>query len=247
MTHYRCIVSYDGSGFVGWQENGTGPSVQGALEQVLSQVTQHPVRVEGASRTDRGVHAEGQVAAFSLDSPIDSLKLQSSFNALLPDAIRVTQVQTADSEFHPTLDAVSKTYLYRIYTGPVCPPLQRHMLWHVPDILDWKQMQAACELLAGRHDFQAFCNMRKDLRYDTTVRDVSRLELQRDGDLLCVWVEAHSFMYKMVRNLVGSIVDVGRGKLELAALEQVLESGDRTRAGVTAPAHGLTLMMVKYD
>lgn len=238
MKNIVLTVAYDGTTFFGWQKTEEGPSIEGHLKKALEQIVQHPVELQAASRTDRGVHAEGQVVNFFTEKEISLL----SINALLPKEIRVCRLQEESDTFHPTLDVLSKEYHYKVCLGPVQQPSRRHLSWHVPHELDLARMKEAAALLEGMHDFSAFCTKVK--RFDA-IRTLEKMRIFEDGDALLFVVRGDNFLYKMVRTLVGSLIHVGRGKL--TDLGAVLHSRERVEAGMTAPAHGLSLKKVFYD
>lgn len=244
----KILVAYDGGSYLGWQNTGIGPSIEGSLQLALEQILQHPVVLQAASRTDAGVHAMGQVVNFFSEKEIaDFHKLRHSMNSLLPKDIVVQEIQEAAESFHPTLDCIGKEYRYRICTGSVQLPQNRHYSWHFPSELDLDRMRKAAEKLCGRHDFSAFCNFRKGLHYDDAVREVKEIHLEEVGlGQLSITVSGNNFLYKMVRNLVGTLVYVGCGKIGLDEVTEILQSCDRTRGGITAPAHGLSLVRVEY-
>lgn len=226
-------LAYDGSNYLGWQDNDNGPTIQGTVRRVLEKILQHPIILDGASRTDAGVHAEGQLAWFDTDK--DSSKLQFALNRLLPLDIRVLNLQEGNIPV-----VACKTYRYKICFGHLQLPSKRHHSWHVYYEVDIELMKQAAKILSGTHNFKAFCNMRQDLRYDSYMRTVD-IDVGETGETITV--SGKSFLYKMVRNIVGTIIDAGRGKLSLDDVREALVHGDRERIGITAPAHGLTLVV----
>lgn len=248
MHNIKLIVAYDGTAYLGWQKTRTGPSIEASLQQVIEQILQHPTPLQAASRTDAGVHAKGQVVNF-LTSHIhlDLNKFQISLNSLLPKDIVVLQVKSMPVAFHPTLDCIGKEYHYFVCFGPTQLPYHRFYSWHVHYPLNLPLMREALPLLAGEHNFAAFCNVKKNAHYMDYVREVQLLELlEIEERRLCFRIRGNHFLYKMVRNIVGTVVDVGRGKMNLEELPCILKSESRPQAGVTAPAHGLFLNQVFY-
>jgi tRNA pseudouridine38-40 synthase len=241
------LLSYQGTDFFGWQKNKMGPTVEEELQNVLEQIYQHPCPLQAASRTDRGVHATGQVVQFYAEKKVPLSRLLISINQLLPPSIAVRQIQEVPKTFHPTLDAQKKRYLYRLYTGVACPPLLRHFVWHYPYFLDLNAMRACCTILTGTKDYKAFCNFRKDLCYESTVRHVEEISFHVENDLWTFSITGTNFLYKMVRNLVGTLLHVGRKKLTQEDVERLFTEKKRSLAGVTAAAHGLVLEEVLYD
>ena len=240
----RIVIEYDGSALVGWQRQRNGPSVQQHLEEMIARMVSHPVRVTGASRTDAGVHARGQVAAFRTVARIPVDGLRRGLNALLPPAIAVTSAQEVAADFHPRFHAVGKHYRYTLLARPDRVPLLRSTAWHRPRPLDLEAMSAGAAPLIGEHDFAAFraagCSAR------TTTRRIDRIDLRREGELVVIDVRGNAFLRNMVRIIAGTLVEVGEGRRQASEIAEILTSRDRTRAGQTAPAHGLTLMSVQY-
>lgn len=246
--NYRMRVAYDGTHFFGWQKTHEGPSIEAALEDAIKVIHREQVALQAASRTDRGVHAEGQVVNFLTTNPIANLyKFLKGINALLPPGIAVYQVEQANNQFHPTLDVVSKVYHYDISLGPVQLPQERRFAWHVHDELNLQLMQEAATILIGTHDFSAFTNQKKNEPYEDHIRTVESIDLiPLSHGKLRIAVRGAHFLYKMVRNIVGTLVYVGCGKLKIEDLPEILQKKDRTLAGVTAPAHGLKLFEIIY-
>ena len=247
MRTIACLLAYDGGRFLGWQDNHQGATIEASLKEVLERILQHSVVLDAASRTDVGVHAEGQIVVFRTERTTPLLKLKQSCNQLLPKDIVLRDLWFTDSSFHPTTQATGKEYHYLIDLGWTQLPLRRHFSWHVPFVLNIPAMSTAAEILTGTHDFRAFCNQRKQLNYSTFVRTVEAIEInQPEQDQLVIVVRGSQFLYKMVRNLVGTLVYVGRGHIQVEAVAKILHLRDRSQAGVTAPAHGLTLKRVFY-
>lgn len=245
MNH-KIILAYDGTSFWGWQEALGGPSIEGTLRQVLEQIYQEPIVLQAASRTDRGVHAEGQVVNYHTQQSKDLNRLKISLNQMLPEAIRVLALTEEESTFHPTLDVRGKEYHYLVSTAKVQSPFERYFAWHYYLPLDLDKMTQAAEYFKGTHDFTAFCNRIEPLPKNP-VRTVERLEIFQEGDRLRFEIVGNHFLYKMVRNIVGTLVYVGAGKLSLQAARDLVATKDRTQGGITAPAHGLVLKRVLYN
>lgn len=239
------ILAYDGTDFLGWQRSSDGPTIEETVQTVLEQIYQHPMMLQAASRTDRGVHAARQVVNYRTEKRLDLNRLLISLNQLLPKAIRVLALEEAPETFHPTLDAKGKIYHYELYQGAVQSPFSRHLSWHIHTPLDLDLMREGARSLVGRHDFASFTN-RQDPRPTNTIRTLRRLDLFEEGSSIRFEVEGDNFLYKMVRNLVGTLVYLGLGKLSLEQTNALLTEHDRTIAGITAPAHGLTLYNVNY-
>jgi tRNA pseudouridine38-40 synthase len=234
---YKAVIAYDGTKYFGWQKTKTGPSIQEELERAARKITCETVLFEAASRTDRGVHARGQVVQFGLQKEKSENKLLLGLNAVLPSDIRV--VELGPKVFHPTLDASGKEYRYQICTESAQNPTMRLYSWHFPYCLDEGAIQRAIPHLLGIHDFSALANEEKS----DPVCTLRAIEF--DGKEFRI--QGNRFLYKMVRNLVGLLVYVGVGKIGVDRVPQILKSKDRKLAGVTAPAHGLYLHQVFYN
>jgi tRNA pseudouridine38-40 synthase len=237
-------LSYDGTSFVGWQRQETGVSVQGCLEEALAKIEGRAVTVHGAGRTDSGVHALEQVASARIRSPIEDARLERALNANLPETIRILSVETVADDFHARFSATGKAYEYRIWNARVVPPFLRLYAWHVIEKLDVTAMNAAAPAIVGEHDFAAFRSARS-LNH-TTVRTITRATWRRDGDLLILDIAGTGFLRYMVRSLVGTMVEIGRGQRPPADVADLLAKPDRSAAGRTAPPHGLFLVTVQY-
>ena len=242
----RLSIEYDGTAYQGWQVQPEAPTVQAALERALATALRERVRVRGAGRTDAGVHACGQVAAVRVTRvPSDLSRLQKSLNALTPDDIAIREIALVDDGFDPRRDARSRVYEYRILNAPAPSPFWRRYAWHVPEPLLTDAMNAAAAALVGEHDFAAFRGADAE-PVRSTVRRVLESRLERTDALLVYRIEATAFLKHMVRNIVGTLVEVGRELRPPGAMRELLAGRDRTRAGATAPPHGLTLVEVRY-
>lgn len=249
LLNVRLLLAYDGSDFIGWQDNGRGLSIEGLLQRAIERIQRHPITLQAASRTDSGVHASGQVVNFRtefLKKPLGSLVL--SLNSLLPEAIRVLEATLMAETFHPTLDVVGKEYHYHLCHGPVQHPLLRRTSWHYPYPLDYDAMSLAATYLMGTHDFAAFCYQLKDRLYPDTVRTLELVSVEPLGPqrLLLRFIGPH-FLHKMVRILTGTLLFVGRSLLSPDSIPHLFLSRARHLAGVTAPPHGLTLHRILYS
>jgi tRNA pseudouridine38-40 synthase len=245
MQH-RLTIEYDGTAYAGWQVQPGGPTVQEALERALATALRERVRVRGAGRTDAGVHACGQVAAVRVTRVPDLDRLRKSLNALTPDDVAVREIVVVGDEFDPRRDARSRVYEYRILNAPAPSPFWRRYAWHHAQPLDVSAMHAAAAALVGEHDFAALRGA-DAAPVHSTVRRVLESQVRRAHGLVVYRVDATAFLKHMVRNIVGTLVEIGRGEREASAMGELLAGRDRTRAGATAPAHGLVLVEVRYE
>ena len=240
----RLVLAYDGTAYNGWQVQPSQPTVQGLLTEACRRLFGEPLRLVGASRTDAGVHALGQVASLHVESRLHPLAVRSALNSYLPPDIRVLAVADAPPGFDARRSAVSKRYAYLIDSGPVPNPLLRRYAWHIAHPLAPEAMAAGLRALRGKHDFSAFCAAAGRGRAPTCTLFSGRL-LSRRG-MVAVVLSADSFLHHMVRNVVGSLVEIGRGNRGPGWMAELLAGHDRRRGGPTAPGHGLTLLRVSY-
>lgn len=240
----RALVAYDGTDYHGFQILSDKPSVQGALEQALQRLTGQSTRIRYAGRTDAGVHAEGQVIAANVVWRHSLADLERAWNAQLPLDIAVRELaEVDDTRFHPRFSARSRVYRYTVWTAPVRSPLQRRYTHHQPKRLDVQRMNQAAAMLVGSHDFASFG---QPTQGESTVREVLRAGWQASGSLLIFEIEANAFLRRMVRTIVGTLLDVGAGRRSVENVSQVLAAQDRAQAASPAPACGLCLVEVKY-
>jgi tRNA pseudouridine38-40 synthase len=243
----KLTIQYDGTDFVGWQRQARGISVQGLLEDALAPIEKGTVTVHGAGRTDAGVHALAQVASVTISNGLDAATLARALNAALPASVRVLAIEEMDPGFHARFSARSKTYEYRIVNAPLVSAFQHRYVWHVPQPLDLGAMRTAAGPLIGTHDFAAFQGAGSSVA--GTARTILALDLEDGGgfDLpLVLRITGDGFLRHMVRNIAGSLVEVGTGRWDPWRLLTILDSRDRTQAGPTAPAQGLFLTSVTY-
>jgi tRNA pseudouridine38-40 synthase len=257
MRNIKLTVAYDGTDFSGWQIQPGLPTVQGTLSDVLEMITQQRTLVQGAGRTDAGVHAMGQVANFTTTSDLCAADFQRAFNALLPPSIRIFTADEVAPEFHSRWNAIAKTYRYRIFRGRVVPPFLCRYVHHDHCLLDFDAMAEAARKFEGEHDFTTFsasAGSEEDDRERPTTRVIYRSEMVRIShddvpgapEEWAYVVRGKSFLRYMVRKITGALVDVGRGKIRLDDIPRLLELRDRTKSGTTMPPHGLCLVKVEY-
>jgi tRNA pseudouridine38-40 synthase len=240
MRRIKITLSYDGGPFHGWQVQPALPTIQGLLEEILSGMEGVPVHVAGSGRTDAGVHALEQVAAFTLVNPIPMENLRRAINRLLPSAVRVLTAEEVDADFHPRFQAKAKTYEYRIFRGEVCSPFEWPYVHHYPYKLDEERMAQLASAFQGEHDFSVFAAADdRDAEGKSKVRTVFSSHLSRSGDRLTYRVRGSGFLKHMVRNLTGTLIEAGKGNVaDLSTLP--------AKCGPTAPAKGLFLVNVEY-
>ena len=246
MPNFRLQLEYDGSDFDGWQVQTTGRrTVQGALEAAIAQVTGQSVRVIGAGRTDAGVHAQGQVVSTKIETAMTAEAFQRALNGTLPADVAIVAAKVVSDDFHARYSARGKLYCYQIWNGPSRSPLRATRTMSVARDLDLNAMSKAAEFFVGHHDFAALQGAGSEI--ENTTRTLKRLEIERrpPGEIF-FWVEGDGFLRHMVRNLVGTLLEVGFGRRSPESITELLATGDRRRAGPTVPAVGLTLVEVFY-
>jgi tRNA pseudouridine38-40 synthase len=245
MAQYRMLLEYDGTEYHGWQLQPDARTLQGVLEAALTTVLRHPVRVAASGRTDAGVHAMGQVATFRTEHTIDPRELRRSLNALTPPDVAVREVVVAADAFDARRHATARVYEYRLWTHPWRSAFWHRFTWHVPRALDVAAMRFAAAALVGQHDFSAF--RASDCDAESAIRCVTHSGFT-EAEGLCVYrIEANAFLKHMVRSIVGTLVEVGTGQRAVDGVAKALASRNRSRAGQTAPPHGLVLMAVRYE
>lgn len=243
-NNYRVVVHFDGTEYYGWQfQTAEYPTIQAELIRILKIIAKKQVLVTGSSRTDAGVHSSGLTANFHLPVTIEPDSLKRALNSLLPRDIRIVECELMDKSFNARFGAVSKTYVYRIYTGQVQSPFSQRFALHVPFPLDLKAMRKAARHFVGTRDFTSFSS---DEPGKKKVREVDVCKMQVKKDEITFTVRGKSFLRYMVRNMVGTLIDVGRGKIAADDIPAIFAAKDRRRAGQTAPAKGLTLVKVEY-
>jgi tRNA pseudouridine38-40 synthase len=245
---FKLTIAYDGGAYAGWQVQKRGVGVQQKIEEALTRLFPHAGRVHSSSRTDTGVHAVGMVAHVEIpraEFKMPEEKLLLAVNAHLPEDIRVVSARQCASDFHARFQATGKQYRYFVWNHAAMNPLWRRYAWHVPGRLDGGAMREASRVFLGQHDFRSFAATRS---YEpvSTVRTVRRCDMRRRGSLLTFVIEGDGFLYKMCRGMVGTLVQVGQGKIAVDAMAEMLARRDRRMAGMTAPAQGLVLWRVEY-
>lgn len=248
MRRFRVRLEYDGTDFAGWQLQPDARTVQAVVEDALQEITGEQRRFVPAGRTDAGVHARGQVAHFDAETGLEPPALERALNAVLPRDVAVLAVDVVGERFHARHDAASKLYAYRILNRPMPSPLNARFTWHLRSPLEVPAMAAAARLVLGTHDFSAFRGAPGGPPEDENPRrSLERLDVVRQADEVRIEAEGRSFLRHMVRNLVGTLVEIGQGRRPPDDMAKVLDSRDRANAGPTAPAHGLCLERVLYD
>ena len=244
LNNYKFLVQYDGTRYSGWQKQGnTGNTIQGKLEKAISGLLGESIEVAGSGRTDAGVHARGQVANFRTEQRLEPDKFCGKLNDALPEDISVSQLTVASPRFHARLSAKEKTYRYTIQNSPVTDVFSRKYEYKMTDKLKVSAMEQAAEYLIGTHDFKGFSagHTKK-----STIRHIRSIEICQEGSKIYLTFTGNGFLYNMVRILVGTLIEVGRGERLPESISEVLKTQDRTKAGFTAPPQGLCLMEVKY-
>lgn len=245
MKRVKLTVAYDGTAYCGWQVQPNGITIEEVLNQKLTELTGEQITVIGASRTDSGVHARGNVAVFDTDSPIPAGRMAYALNRKLPEDIVAVKSEEVPLDWHPRYQDCLKTYEYHIWNAEVPDPTKRHTTYHVSYRLDIEKMRRAAGYLVGEHDFVSFCSIHKNVK--TTVRTVYELTIGTVGEELVFRIRGDGFLYNMVRIIVGTLLRVGRGFYTPEQVKEILKAKDRNAAGVTAPPQGLVLVEIKYD
>ena len=244
MRTLKLVLEYDGFDYCGWQVQAKVPTLQGVIEVALEKILGEHIRIHGAGRTDAKVHALGQVASFRCPSDIPATALQRALNSTLPRDVVVQEVQDVPANFHARFSALGKMYTYRILNRPIRAPLRLRYAWHIPQVLDLPAIALAALSLQGTHDFKSFQATGSEVK--TTERTLLELTVSREGDEIVMSCTANGFLRHMVRNMVGTLVEVGRGVRPPADVKRILDGCDRQLAGATAPPQGLCLVQVMY-
>lgn len=244
LRNIKMVVAYEGTNYAGFQRQLNGPTIQGIMEDRLSVILNSEIALNGAGRTDSGVHANGQIVNFKTTNRLETIKIQKALNSLLPEDIIIRSVEEKPLDFHARYSAKNKTYSYTIYNDQIRPLFNRKFVYHYRHQLDPEKMKQAADLLLGRHDFKSF--QAAGSTVVNTTRTIRFIHLNQHGSLIKIIINADGFLYHMVRNIVGSLILVGNGKLSVEGFKNLIEKKDRTLAGPTAPAKGLCLEEVFY-
>ncbi len=253
MKRIKLIVAYDGTNYCGWQIQPNGITVQEVLNKIISQVTGETIQVIGASRTDSGVHAYGNVAVFDTESPIPAARMCHALNQKLPEDIRIMHSEEVGETFHPRYAETKKTYEYHIVNTKMMVPTKRLYAYFVTYDLDVEKMRMAAQALIGEHDFTSFCSLRTEVEdmvrtiYAITIEEKEVTRLHGGEKEITIRIEGNGFLYNMVRIIAGTLVGVGRGFYQPEQMQEILEAKDRKAAGVTAPPQGLFLQQIEYQ
>jgi len=245
VKRIKLTIAYDGTNYCGWQIQPNGITIEEVINKALSKLTGEDIAVIGASRTDSGVHAMGNVAVFDTNTTIPPDRIAVSLNQRLPDDIVIVHSEEVPADFHPRYCDCSKTYEYHIINTRIPVPTKRLTNYFVSYKLNIENMKKAASYLVGEHDFVSFCNVRTDV--ENTVRTITALDILTNGNEITIRITGNGFLYNMVRIIVGTLIRVGRGFYEPEKVKEILEAKDRKAAGVTAPAHGLMLMEIHYE
>lgn len=244
MKRIKLTIAYDGTNYCGWQIQPNGITVEEVINKALQKLTGEPILVIGASRTDSGVHAMGNVAVFDTETSIPPERIAMALNQRLPEDIVIVKSEEVALDFHPRYCDCSKTYEYHIINTRIPIPTKRLTNYFVSYNLNLDHMRQAASYLVGEHDFVSFCNVRTDV--ENTVRTITALDIIENGKEITIRITGNGFLYNMVRIIVGTLIRVGRGFYTPEKVKEILEAKDRKAAGVTAPAHGLMLMEINY-
>ena len=244
MRRIRLRVAYDGTNYSGWQIQPSAITIEKVLDDAIHQLTGEHIHVIGASRTDAGVHAMGNVAVFDTASSIPADRFTYALNRYLPDDVIVQESDEVNADFHPRHCDTKKTYCYRILNTEFGIPQKRNYTWNVTGNIDIDRMKKAAGYLIGEHDFKSFCNVHTQV--EDTVRTIYDLEVEKEGELITIRVRGNGFLYNMVRILAGTLIGVGRGAIDPKQIPAIIEAKDRQKAGMTVPPQGLRLVEIDY-
>lgn len=244
MKNIKLILEYDGTNYFGWQKQNDKVTIQGTLEEAISLLTNECIDVIGSSRTDGGVHAKGFVANFKTNSKIPPQKFREAINYRLPDDIIILKSEETEQDFHSRYSAIGKTYSYSILNRNVPIAVGRNYVYHLKKELNLEFMEEACKGFIGTHDFEAFKSSGSSVK--TTIRTISDLHIEKQDEIIKIYITGDGFLYNMVRIIVGTLIMVGYNKINPLEIKNIIDSKDRKRAGMCVPAKGLTLEKVYY-
>lgn len=245
MKNIKMMIEYDGGRYLGWQRlSNSDKTIQGKIENILTNMTGTKVEIIGSGRTDSGTHAKGQIANFKTDSTMAFTNMLDYLNRYLPQDIVVKKLEEVPERFHARYNAVGKTYSYRIWNNTIPSAFERNYSYQYPDKLDIDKMNEACEKLIGTHDFIGFSSLKKSKK--STVRTIDEIKIQREGNIIRFTFTGNGFLHKMVRIIMGTLLDIGAGVMEPEYIDTIFKSGVRSQAGETVPAQGLFLEEVYY-
>lgn len=246
MYNYKIHIRYDGSRYKGWQRLGNSDkTVQGKIEAVLSKALETPIQIAGASRTDAGVHARGQVAVFKTNTLIDCEAFLSKINRYLPEDILITELSPCKDRFHPRYNAAGKVYVYQIWNDFKADPFERHYFTVVPQTLDIERMKKAAQAFIGSHDFTTFTTAKAKKK--SMVREIKRIDIKRIDTRIFIEIEGEGFLHNQVRRMVGVLIEIGSRTRKIEEINMLLKAKDRSKCGVTAPPQGLFLERVLFN
>ncbi|MCI6737587.1 MAG: tRNA pseudouridine(38-40) synthase TruA [Intestinibacter sp.] len=243
MRNLKITLQYNGENYCGWQRQPNSPGIQGTVENAIYEITKEKVKVTASGRTDAGVHALGQVANFKTETNIPASRIPDALNAKLPKDISVISCEEVDMDFHARYNACGKTYRYLIYNRPYRSPLYKNLAYHVKYDLDWDKIRLEAKYLIGTHDFVGFMSSGSSVK--DTVRTIYDIKIEEHEGITSIEISGNGFLYNMVRIIVGTLVDIGRGRIK-HNMEEIINSKSRSMCGHTAPAHGLFLKKVNY-
>ena len=243
MRNLKITLQYNGENYCGWQRQPNSPGIQGTVENAIYEITKEKVKVTASGRTDAGVHALGQVANFKTETNIPASRIPDALNAKLPKDISVISCEEVDMDFHARYNACGKTYRYLIYNRPYRSPLYKNLAYHVKCDLDWDKIRLEAKYLIGTHDFVGFMSSGSSVK--DTVRTIYDIKIEEHEGITSIEISGNGFLYNMVRIIVGTLVDIGRGRIK-HNMEEIINSKSRSMCGHTAPAHGLFLKKVNY-
>lgn len=243
MRNIKLTIQYNGANYCGWQKQPDSLGIQGTIEKAIYEITREEIKITGSGRTDAGVHAFGQVANFKTNTNIPAYRIPDAINSKLPKDISIINCEEVDEEFHSRYSAKGKRYRYLIHNSAYRSPIYKDISYHVKYDLDFDKMCKEAKSLIGTHDFKGF--MSSGSSVSDTIRTIYDIELTKEGDLIILEIEGNGFLYNMVRIITGTLIDIGRGRIN-EGLEDIIKSKSRSKCGHTAPAHGLFLKKVDY-